>query len=139
MGKYDDMLDLPRPRSEHAPMPRADRAKQFMPFAALKGYDEAIEEKQVIYVPRLELGEEQRDALDRRLLMLGEALLAGQRPQVTIEYFVTHADAPDQGAPLGQYHLFTGTAEKMRTEEGTLRISGQTFPLADVVALTVHE
>ncbi len=27
-------------------MPRADRASQFMPFAALKGYEEALKEKE---------------------------------------------------------------------------------------------
>ena len=28
-------------------MPRADRASQFMPFAALKGYEDALKEKEV--------------------------------------------------------------------------------------------
>ena len=29
-----------------APMPAAERAKQFMPFAALKGFEEALERKE---------------------------------------------------------------------------------------------
>lgn len=34
--KYDDILHLPRPVSaKRAPMPVADRAAQFSPFAAL--------------------------------------------------------------------------------------------------------
>lgn len=45
MGKYDDIMDLPHHRSEkHPPMPEADRAAQFAPFAALTGYGDAIDE-----------------------------------------------------------------------------------------------
>ena len=40
MGKYDDIINLPHPVSKtHAPMPRAQRAAQFSPFAALTGYE----------------------------------------------------------------------------------------------------
>ncbi len=43
--KYGDILNLPHHVSEtHPPMPIADRAAQFAPFAALTGYKEAIEE-----------------------------------------------------------------------------------------------
>ncbi len=47
-GKYEDMLDLPRPASaRHAPMPLKARAAQFSPFAALTGYDEMILETEM--------------------------------------------------------------------------------------------
>ena len=36
-------------------MNREDRAKQFMPFAALKGYPEALRKKEKIVVPKIEL------------------------------------------------------------------------------------
>ena len=39
-------------------MNREDRAKQFMPFAALKGYPEALRKKEKIVVPKIELPEE---------------------------------------------------------------------------------
>ena len=45
MKEYEDIIDLPRPKSARPSMKVADRAKIFMPFAALKGYEEAIEEK----------------------------------------------------------------------------------------------
>ncbi len=42
--KYKDMLDMPHPVSKKRPrMPMEDRAAQFAPFAALTGYEEAIE------------------------------------------------------------------------------------------------
>ena len=44
-GKYDAILHLPHHVSKkHPPMPMADRAAQFAPFAALTGYDAAIRE-----------------------------------------------------------------------------------------------
>ena len=44
-GKYDAILHLPHHVSEkHPPMPRADRAAQFAPFAALTGYNQVIEQ-----------------------------------------------------------------------------------------------
>jgi len=48
MEKYDDIIHLSRPKTNRPSMPVADRAKIFMPFAALKGYDEAIEDSQRI-------------------------------------------------------------------------------------------
>ena len=42
---YEDILHLPRHVSKkHPPMALRDRAAQFMPFAALTGYEEKIEE-----------------------------------------------------------------------------------------------
>lgn len=41
---YDELIDLSPPVSRtHHPMPRADRAAQFAPFAALSGHAEAVE------------------------------------------------------------------------------------------------
>ncbi len=48
-------------------MSREDRAKQFMPFAALKGYPEALRKKEKIIVPRMEFSEEYKEELDRKL------------------------------------------------------------------------
>lgn len=46
MGKYDDIIDVKWMGSrKHPHMPMKDRAKIFGSFAALKGYEEAIEKK----------------------------------------------------------------------------------------------
>lgn len=45
MKNYEDIINLPRHVSEnHPPMPAADRAAQFLPFAALSGFEEAVKE-----------------------------------------------------------------------------------------------
>lgn len=53
--KYGDILNLPHHASEtHPPMPIADRAAQFAPFAALTGYKEAIEETERLAEKKIE-------------------------------------------------------------------------------------
>ena len=43
--KYDDIIDMPHHVSRrHPQMSRHQRAAQFMPFAALTGYERAIEQ-----------------------------------------------------------------------------------------------
>lgn len=49
-----------------AKMSHEMRAKQFMPFAALKGYNEALRKKEKIIVPKAELSEEYKAELDRK-------------------------------------------------------------------------
>lgn len=63
-GKYDDIIDMPAPVSEYHPhMSMINRAAQFAPFAALTGYEEAIEEtaKQVLTEAERENEEEEYD------------------------------------------------------------------------------
>ena len=47
-----------------AKMDRAQRARQFAPFAALKGFEEALREKERIIVPKVELYEEKKAEID---------------------------------------------------------------------------
>lgn len=42
-GKYDDIVNLSRPKSLRPAMPLRDRAAQFAPFAALTGYDASVQ------------------------------------------------------------------------------------------------
>lgn len=62
-------------------MSRADRAKQFAPFAALKGYDEAVQRQEELYCPRPILGEDAQAELDRALRRLRKG------DEVTLTYY----------------------------------------------------
>lgn len=53
-----------------ARMSQADRAKQFLPFAALKGYEEALRAKEEVVVPRPLISDDEAEMLDRRLSAL---------------------------------------------------------------------
>ena len=63
--KYGDILGFPHHVSEtHPPMPTADRAAQFTPFAALNGYKEAIEETERIAEEKVEREYEERQKIE---------------------------------------------------------------------------
>lgn len=62
-------------------MSREERAKQFMPFAALKGYPEALRRKEKIVVPKVELSEEYQEELDQKLRMVHK------NDMITVVYF----------------------------------------------------
>ena len=59
-------------------MDRALRAKQFMPFAALKGYESALRQKERVVHPPVQLGEDAQAELDRLL----RQIRPGDRVQV---------------------------------------------------------
>ena len=48
-------------------MPVSERAKQFMPFSALKGLDEALREKERIIVEETENGEKYLEYFDEAI------------------------------------------------------------------------
>lgn len=62
-------------------MPAKDRAKQFMPFAALKGLPEALSAKEKITVLKIELSPEMAEELDRKMHLLQKGNMA------TVVYF----------------------------------------------------
>lgn len=51
---------------------RVDRAKQFLPFDALKGLQEALREKEIVYEDRRELSEEMYEDLSLKFQRIDE-------------------------------------------------------------------
>lgn len=112
--KYDDIIGLPHPVSaRHAPMAMIDRGAQFSPFAALVGYDAAIEETARQTDSRIELTEGEKSALDEKLRLLAETPGAG--PEVTITFF-----RPDARKAGGAYISVTGRVKKVDAYAGAV-------------------
>ena len=44
MGKYDEIINLNRPNSNHPKMDLIKRSAQFAPFSALEGYEDEIKD-----------------------------------------------------------------------------------------------
>lgn len=64
----------------------ADRAKQFIPFDALKGFRMALRAQEKVTVARKELSEDQKSDLDYQLQQLNRAQL------ITVTYYDGHQD-----------------------------------------------
>ena len=87
MTGYEDIIDKDRPVSKRASMSIADRAKIFSPFSALKGFEEAIEKKNIIIQQRTELSEEKKEELDIRFNKIAKLINKGEHPIVTVVYY----------------------------------------------------
>lgn len=84
--RYDDIIDMPHHQSKrHRPMAMEQRAAQFMPFAALAGYEDLLRETAKVRQRHIELGEDAQEALNARLA----AVLAhlGEHPRVDMTFF----------------------------------------------------
>lgn len=57
MPDYSDIMGEERPRSKRHPMEIAHRAKQFAPFAALKGYEESLQKQEEWFLSQCMAGE----------------------------------------------------------------------------------
>ena len=114
---YDDIIAKERPRSlKHPPMAAQNRAAQFSPFAALTGYEEAIEETARLTEEKRTLSEVQQEELDERLAALENAIAKGagssdgyqSLPEARITYFV-----PDSLKAGGKYVTVTGIVRRI--------------------------
>lgn len=85
-------------RKPRAPMPASRRAKQFMPFDALRGLKEAIAAKEKISIPKKELAEDMVREINSILIDLRK----GQN--VTVVYYSGYEE---------EYLQLTGAVEKV--------------------------
>lgn len=85
--RYSDIINLPHHQSATRPrMSNYDRAAQFSPFAALKGYDEEIKETQRTIEAKKELTDEQITELNEKLVILKQR--EKDYPAIKITYFI---------------------------------------------------
>lgn len=128
MGSYDDIIHLPHHVSaKHPRMSAIDRAAQFSPFAALTGYDAAIQETGRLTGSRITLAEYSQDVLDKKQQILAE--LAGKQPEITVTYFV-----PDDRKNGGAYKKHTGTLKTVDSYRRVMVMTdGVKIPLEEIV------
>lgn len=131
MSGYEDIINLPHHVSErHARMSMLDRAAQFSPFAALTGYDAAIEETARLTDGRMELTEEEKSLLDAKLR---EAL--ERAGSVRITFFL-----PDERKSGGAYVCTMGIVKKLNHIAGTVAMDhGLTIPIEDIADVSMAE
>ena len=104
---YNDIINLPHHiSSTHPQMSMMDRAAQFSSFAALAGYDAAINETGRLTDERIDPGEETKAVLDMKQQYLNNII--ADRPEITVTYFV-----PDEKKSGGAYVTVTGNLKRI--------------------------
>ena len=92
-----------------------NRAKQFMPFAALKGYEEALRAKEKIVVEKIELSEEKKSELDFKLHQIQKMDI------VTVVYFYKD-----------EYIQVEGVVSRLDTDARVLKVVNTKIPFDDI-------
>lgn len=107
-------------------MDRVQRAKQFMPFAALKGFEEKIRLAEFHPVDKIEFFDDAAEELDRRLRTV--------RPgdMISIIYY--------QKTPRGGTYLRrTGMVSNIDLIDRTLTVVKERIPFSDLYELRIEE
>ena len=111
---YDDIINLPHYEPKHHPrMSMWNRAAQFAPFAALTGYDAAIQESARLTDDWIGLSESGNEEMNRKMELIVSML--PEHPFVTIEYF-----APDEHKEGGSYQTYSGNVKRIDKYEQTM-------------------
>lgn len=96
-----------------------NRAKQFVPFAALKGYEEALRTKEKIVVEKIELSEEKKAELDYRIQQIQK------NDMVTVVYFLKD-----------EYIKIEGLVSRLDKDARVLKIVNTKIPFEDIYELS---
>lgn len=131
-GAYDDIIHLAHPVSRNHPQqPMEKRAAQFSPFAALTGFDDAVEETARYTDSRQELTEEQTAKINSVLNRIQRTV--SQSPAVSVEFF-----SPDPKKQGGFYRLLRSRVRKIRPYEKQLVLSdGTVIPFSDILSIDI--
>lgn len=128
--RYDDIIDLPRHVSKtHPQMSPENRAAQFSPFAAVVGYEAAIQETARLTDRRIELDNDEKIMLSGKLQLIQDNIKA--QPQATITYF-----QPDEKKTGGAYIAVTGVVKKVDAYARQIVMTDKkSIPINDVIAI----
>jgi len=97
-----------------------NRAKQFIPFAAVKGYEEALRAKEKIIVEKIELSEEKKAELDFKLHQISK------NDMITVVYFCKD-----------EYIKIEGMVSRLDVDARVLRVVNTKIPFDDIYDLYV--
>lgn len=134
MGKYDDILNYkyPNPEIERDFKDKVLRAAQFAPFAALSGYEEAIEEAARLTENKIELDEYEKEVINTKLRYIVDC--SSEEITVVVVYFL--ADDKKVG---GNYVEKRGRVRKIDEFESVLVFSdGTTVKVDDIYDIEIE-
>lgn len=100
---------------------KADRARQFMPFAALTGYYEVIKQREKIIEPRKELSEDEAEILSSKLGNIQKGML------ITLTYYKEDC-----------YETLTGLVSNIDPVYRTIKIVKNKIAIDDVYDIRIE-
>lgn len=134
MGKYDDIIHTPWPRStKRARMSLEDRAAQFAPFAALTGYDAVLAETARLTQNPVFLTEESLEELNAQLRRAQARLDAQPGVRLTVYY-------EDENKAGGRFETVAGNLKKIDCYLGGLVLTdGREIPFFRICDLELDD
>lgn len=143
ISRYDDIIDMERPRHDgddfsrrHPPMPPEERAKIFLPFAALKRYEDTIAERETIYQTENGVSEDMAEELNHRMQEIQMLLRQGRQPLVRVRCFL-HSDSAPEG--LGNETWIQEQCTGISELHQTLELNGQSVAFPDLREIQILE
>ena len=107
-------------------MDKSSRAKIFLPFNALEGLYETLEEKELKNEDRIELSDDEAQLLNEKLLSLKNGDF------VTVTYYAFRLTPRGRiGTYITQSGLLTGISYELKT----LRVRNTAVPIADILSI----
>ena len=129
----------------HPKMTAGRRAKIFSPFAALRGYEEAIEGKLETYVGKAERSEEDQARINQVLLELAEltenSRRTGTDPIVaSVTFYVPCGDENHEAyGRYGRYETLTGPVRKVDpTVRKAIRMEERMIEFSDIADIRIE-
>ena len=129
--RYNDIIHLPHYQSKKRPhMANSERAAQISPFAALKGYDDEIEEAARFTEERFEQDESRHSMLNDMLNEL--KMREKEHPEVSVAYF-----QEDERKSGGEYRTVTRNLKKVDEYNHKLHLNDCTVRFEQIVELKI--
>ncbi|MDE6059170.1 MAG: YolD-like family protein [Clostridia bacterium] len=132
--KYQDIIDLPHHQSKtHPHMSNSERAAQFSPFAALKGYEDEIEETARWTDEFRELDDAVLSIINEKLVCLKEK--EREHPRISVCYF--EQDVKKSG---GSYLTVTGNIKKIDEYHHKIILEdGKGIPFENLIEIDLED
>ena len=138
--KFDDFY------RKHPFMDVGKRAKIFAPFAALRGFEGCILDKEVQYQPKIILDEEVTDEIAQQLevlhgLTINSRIARKNHVVVSVTYFIPCSDKNHEAyGYYGQYVTVSGVCKKVDdTITHTITVGGLVISLDDIYKIKYVE
>lgn len=120
MNEYDDIINMPHHVSKkHPQMSVLARAAQFGAFAALSGYEEAIDETGRLTEDMINISEDEAYMIDRALYEIQKHI--DEKPEADISYFM-----PDSRKSGGSYKSIRGNIKKIDMTDKKILLTDET-------------